>query len=655
MPPNFERLTGTMLHSFPDKLIRNRRRPSPAWCALALLFAAATSAEVRIVVNGVDDALRSNILNHNDVFRFADSTALSDHGLDDITQQSIDNARAALRPYGYYDPEVRGRYYREADGEPVIELTVKPGAPVVIRRMAVDIEGLGASVRELKRWRSAWPLAVGDRLDQVAWERQKELGLEIANAAGYLDATYRVRRLALDLPARSAEADLVMETGRRYVVGRIEFSDHVLQPGVVEYIPRFEPGDPYTVQLMDDFRLDLWRTGYFTEVNVIESRHPDRDPPAVDLRVELETETRNTYTGALGYGTDTGIRLQANWTKQPMSLRGDRIDVGAGWQEVNREFAVRGAYRLPIANRAREYWVVDAKISFENQDLELKRTDEDENFLTIANGDVDERHVKGGWLKVLNAESGEKQTFVKPFVQYLNSERSYSLIDPEQFSDGGEPDPEIENLLRGIDNAFSVGVDFDIVAIVGQAFETRGYHDRAWIFASDSAIGSEVDFLQVYLSTRRSYLRGQRWKYLLRAEVGYTDADVHTVNVDVDGIPIELSVTELPNFYRFKAGGSASVRGYDFEQLSNNNVGSNNIVTASAEVEYRLTNKWSAAVFADIGNAFNDWSEVDLKLGVGVGIRWYSIAGPIRLDIAQARDFTDRPWRIHVTIGTPLL
>jgi translocation and assembly module TamA len=120
-------------------------------------------------------------------------------------------------------------------------------------------------------------------------------------------------------------------------------------------------------------------------------------------------------------------------------------------------------------------------------------------------------------------------------------------------------------------------------------------------------------------------------------------------------VPLELSVTSLPNFYRFKAGGSASVRGYDFEQLSNNNIGSNNIVTASAEFEYRLTDKWSGAVFADIGNAFNDWSDVDLKLGVGVGVRWYSIAGPIRLDVAQAYDFEDRPWRVHLTIGTPLL
>ena len=210
-------------------------------------------------------------------------------------------------------------------------------------------------------------------------------------------------------------------------------------------------------------------------------------------------------------------------------------------------------------------------------------------------------------------------------------------------------------MLHGTDNALSAGVDIDIVAIVGKSFETRGRRDRAWLFGASRSAGSETDFVQAYLSTRRSFLRGERWKFIVRAEVGYTDADVDTFSVDVEGVPLQLSVTELPNFYRFKAGGSASVRGYAFEELSNNNIGSNNIVTASAEVEFRLTNNWSVAAFADIGNAFNDWSEPELKLGTGIGVRWYSIAGPIRLDIAQARDFTDKPWRIHVTIGTPLL
>ncbi|HEX5789270.1 MAG TPA: BamA/TamA family outer membrane protein [Woeseiaceae bacterium] len=631
------------------KAPRRRRR----LCAYLLVLTAPAAADVTFEVQGVEDPLLQNIVNHNNVLRMGRPADISDEELDEIAEEARTRTREALQPYGYYHPVVRSRHSRNDAGEPVVQLTVDPGPPVVIRTVDFEVAGPGASQRELSRWRRDWPLGPGGRLDQVTWEEQKQAGLDIAREGGYLGASYTAHRLALDLERNTADLTLHMETGPRYVVGDVTYSDHVLRPEIVEEIPRFEAGDPYSSQLLDDFRLDLWRTGYFTEVDVVANTRPDAEPPAVDLRVELATETRNRYQGALGYGTDTGIRLQANWSRHPMSSRGDRVDVAAGWQDVNNEFAIRGTYRRPLVRRVREFWVVDAKISFENQDLEVKRTDEDENFLTIANGNVDERHVKAGWLKLLNAEAGEKQTSLQPFVQYLSSERSYDPVEPVDVVLAG--DREFEQLLRGTDNALSVGLNYDVIAIVGQSFETRGYHDQAWVFASSKALGSDTEFTQAYVSTRRSWLRGQRWKYLLRAELGYTDAAVDTVDVAIDGVPLELSVTQLPNFYRFKAGGSASVRGYDFEQLSNNNIGSNNVITASAEIEYRITNKWSAAAFADIGNAFNDWSDTDLKLGVGVGVRWYSIAGPIRLDVAQARDFTGQPWRVHLTIGTPLL
>ena len=84
-------------------------------------------------------------------------------------------------------------------------------------------------------------------------------------------------------------------------------------------------------------------------------------------------------------------------------------------------------------------------------------------------------------------------------------------------------------------------------------------------------------------------------------------------------------------------------------------MGSNNIVTASAEIELRIFQKWSIATFFDIGDAFNDWNTMELRKGVGAGIRWYSIAGPISIDVARALDFEGKPWRLHFTIGTPLL
>ena len=96
------------------------------------------------------------------------------------------------------------------------------------------------------------------------------------------------------------------------------------------------------------------------------------------------------------------------------------------------------------------------------------------------------------------------------------------------------------------------------------------------------------------------------------------------------------------------------MRGYSYESLSNNGIGSNNVLTASVEVERRVLGDWSVAAFMDAGNAFNDWSDKRLRKGVGVGVRWYAIGFPLRLDVASALDLEGEPWRVHFTIGSTL-
>ncbi len=626
--------------------------------AAALLLAAAAgvnAAEIHYEVTGVGDALAANVLSHVRAFQIGQTPSGERDGLERAAEEAAGKARAALRPYGYYAPVI-GTTLRGAGGDsPVIVIDVDPGPPIIIDSVQVEVRGEGAGHRSLVSWQSNWPLTRGKVLDQTVWEARKQFAIDAAERVGYLAAEFAEHTLAIDLVTNRAALTLILDTGPRFRFGEIDFGEHVLKPGIVEYIPRFESGDPYSRRLLDKLRMDLWKSGYFTYVDVQENPRPDAAPPVVDLTVRVATDTRNYYQGSLGVGSDTGLRMQAQWSKHPMSSNGDRIDVGIGWQQEDDEFSLRGTYRLPRPNRAREYWTADLVLKNENQDLEIKQRPEDDDFIRIANGKVDELHLRTGRLKVRNFKGGEKQAFETLFVQLLNGERE--LVPepnvPQLLNIAA--DPLRGNFLKGTDNAVSLGIDYDLVSVYGKGWDTTGHRERAWLFAASQAIGSDSDFTQIYLSTRSSYLRGERWKFLLRAEVGYSDAKVDEFTVDVDGQPIDLSVTRLPNFYRFRAGGSNSVRGYGFEELSNNLIGSNHIVTASAEIEMKFLQSWSLAAFFDIGNAFNDWDKPELRKGAGLGIRWYSIAGPIRIDVAQALDIEDRPWRIHFTIGTPLL
>ena len=619
---------------------------------LLMLHAVAAADSVRIDLRGVDGALRANVLAHLGDVRIDPRRRLSERAEERILATSRQRIRDALKPYGYYAPGIDAELARDGD-DFVLTLRVQPGTPVRIARGEVSLSGGGATDRELVAWRGSMPLRTGMRLDQPAWTAYKETGLDTARRSGYLAAAYAEQRIAIDLDAASADLTLELDTGPRYVMGRTIFEDNALRPGVLESIPRFEPGEFYNARLINRFRIDLSATGYFDSVTVTESRNDAADPPSVDLRVITETGKRNRMQGAIGVGTDTGIRLQANYTRVPMSSRGDRLDAGIGWREIDDELALRGTYRIPQNKRRRHYWIADGTLTFENRDLEVKRRDEDEDFIPVANGNIDDRHLRLGQLMVRNRSAGDRQRLTTLFAQFLSSTNDYQ---PFSVVDGVGPlSGDIDSLLRGNDAAGSVGVEVNVVDVQGRGFANRGKRDTFWLFRSLYSRNENAGFTQAYASSRRVYNVGERGKWLIRGEIGYTESKVDRVSIDIGTEVLDLSVTRLPSFYRFRAGGSTSVRGYGPEQLSNNNVGSNHLVTASVEYEHRFLPKWSLAGFVDVGNAFNDWSEPELKTGVGLGLRWYSVVGPVRVDIAQARDFTGQPWRVHLSVGTPLL
>ena len=76
------------------------------------------------------------------------------------------------------------------------------------------------------------------------------------------------------------------------------------------------------------------------------------------------------------------------------------------------------------------------------------------------------------------------------------------------------------------------------------------------------------------------------------------------------------------------------------------------MIASSVEYQYSFAEQWRAATFIDNGNAFNSLSD-SLKTAVGVGIRWVSPVGPIRLDLAQPLN-DDKGWRIHFSMGPEL-
>jgi translocation and assembly module TamA len=156
---------------------------------------------------------------------------------------------------------------------------------------------------------------------------------------------------------------------------------------------------------------------------------------------------------------------------------------------------------------------------------------------------------------------------------------------------------------------------------------------------------------------------GDRSRLILRASAGALEAD------DFDRLPPEL---------RFFAGGDRSVRGFDYQQIGERRpltdevqrklqerypgreiptdgvIGGHYLTTASAEFEHYFTEQWGGAVFVDAGDAFN--SRPNANVGAGVGVRWRSPVGIVRVDFAipVRTDLDDRGLRFHIMIGPDL-
>jgi translocation and assembly module TamA len=628
-----------------------------SFCLLGIFLSTiALGDELELVVNGVEGVLLENVEARTQIFRIAGNTRLSRRRLEQMVADGELQAVAALRPFGYYDAKVSSELISTGNGNWRIILNVEKGPPVMITAYEITVTGDGREDSDLKEWQANWPLVTGQIINQATWEELKEAALRLCSAHGYLNAEFVRQEIRLDLVNNQASLVLTLDTGVQALMGTIVFNQDSVNPVVLENLPRFAEGQPYDEWLLEQFRLDLWRTGYFENIAVVEERRLEESPPRVNLVVNMEERNRNTYQGSIGYGTDTGIRVQALWTRHLLSTRGDSLDVGIGWQDVRNELQFRTNYRQPRLVAARQYWTAELAFRTQQQKFKVRPDDIVEDSVTIAEGNVYDYSFRPGWLIVRGLDEGRQQVHEHWFVEFLKETNTFSPVEPvpDARTPASLEEEERETISEPSEN-LSIGVSWDWPSVRGNGFETVGHRHRAHIFTSNTAWGSDFDFSQVYVSSAWIMNWRERWKLLLRGEAGYSNADVLERTTEADGKLIRLSVTELPYLYRFKAGGSQSVRGYGFEDLSNNNVGSNNIITASAELEYRFLEKWSTAAFFDVGNAFNDWDRMKLRKGVGVGIRWYSIAGPIRLDFAKAIDEPGNPWRIHFTIGTPLL
>lgn len=511
----------------------------------------------------------------------------------------------ALRALGYYSPMIQWEVVEQPgdDETPArLVLTVQPGEPIRVRSRQVSIEGPASRDPDFVGTLPEKP-SEGDVLNHGQYSTLRQTIQNRATRLGYFDGEFTTRRLEVNPEQHTADISLVFRSGVRYRLGEVSFKEgHGFEEQLLEEFVRFEPGEIYHADKVARLSGDLSNSGYFSGVDIDASPGKAEDG-VIPVSVDLTTRPPRSVAAGVGFSTDVGPRFSGNWREHwinPMGhRRGAQTELSAPRQNV-------GAwYELPLDPPMTDSIRLSA--GYQREDIE----DVESELLTL--GQQWKHQLDNGWLQVASIRwEGERFRI-------------------------GDDDPEQSSLLLP-------GLGYSKLQADSPLDPSRGYRIQFDVTGSHRAVISDVDILHANVLVKGLYTLADNHRFLSRFQFG--------------GVATNR-FSDVPPSLRFFAGGDQTVRGYGYETLSPRNsedvaIGGRYLMVGSVEYQYEFTENWRVAAFVDEGNAMDDLSD-PLATGAGVGIRWISPVGPLRLDVAKGLDPEfGGEWRVHFSMGPEL-
>ena len=563
-----------------------------------LLPLSAYGLDYSVEIKGLDRDAAANARAFLSIEREKERKDLSVSRLRLLHKKAVAEIHKALEPFGYFKPEIKSDLRQQGERYQA-SYEVTPGPLIRLSEVDIQILGDGSSDPALT---TRFPLAVGDVLNQAVYEQAKQRLLAKAIEHGYLDATYALRQVRVDLGPYQAHIRLHLKTGKHFRFGEVRFVQDVMNPEFLARYLRFKPGDPFSHEKLLELQSDLIDSEYFSQVEVLTLRDKAQGD-RVPIEVVCTPNKRDRYRVGLGYSTDTGPRITLDWKRRRFGPNGHRLLSELRLSQPQSTFKTE--YLIPLERPSKDS--LSYGFALENYDTDARK----------------------GTLALVNA---------KHSVELENSWRRTLGLD-YSYEDFEVADQR--------DTAFLLvpNVQWTRIKTDGKPFIQRGKRLDLRVEGAMERLLSSTSYLQ--FSTHDKYIHGfggGDWRLLARADLGLTLAQ---------------ELLELPASKRFFAGGDNSVRGFNLDELGPKDaedqlIGGRYLAVASLELERRIVGKWSAAVFIDAGNAFDPDYATEIAYGVGFGVRWQSPVGPIRVDLAAGLSADQVEPRLHIVVGPEL-
>lgn len=506
----------------------------------------------------------------------------------------------ALRPYGHYRSETQAQLQSVAEGRYLLLVKVAPGDPVRVARRDLAIGGSGAGEPTLQALLRTFPLAAGEVLRQDRYEQAKGELKAKAVDLGYLDAEFARHVVAIEPDRSSCAIELLLDTGPRYRFGPLFISvDRPFAEGFIRRNVTFAEGELFSYAQLGRTQLNLLNTDRFHDVVVNPRRELTRDRQ-VPIHILLKANPRHRLKPGVGYGTDTGPRFSLRYQNLSVFDLGHEfrtdLNVAASKQALNLTYIIPEPQNLASETRFKLGFERENPATYESRTLFI----EGERLRGFG-----ENRIGSAYLRLQQED----------YIVGLQDDRARLVIPG----------------LRWRDSYLDHPLD-----------PTQGYRYRLEVRGTDQSLGSDTSLLQLFGGGDALVPLPVGFSLLLRGEGGATWQDD--------------PLSEVPPTLRFFAGGDRSVRGYGYNSLGpvdavGKVIGGRHLLVGSAEIEYALFKEWGLALFFDVGNAFDSWTDFELRQGVGFGLRRKTVIGPVKVDLARQIRVDDPSWRLHVTIG----
>ncbi|GAA3909076.1 autotransporter assembly complex family protein [Sphingomonas limnosediminicola] len=497
-----------------------------------------------------------------------------------------------LRSQGYYDAVVEPRTERAADGLRVV-LTADPGQQY--RFASVELPGLSQAGEEGSKFRDVFGVKAGD---PVIAQDVIDAGTALTTALGQNGfASAKIGEQRVDVNHQTHLATLVLPVdpgpvarfGTIRVSGSPPFSARHLA-----IIARFKRGDLFKRSKIDDLRRALIATTLVAsaDVEVI----PVDGGRVVDLAVKLEPAPSHTIAGELGYGTGQGVRAEASWTDRNFMNPEGALTL-RGVLGTREQLA---AVQLRRSNFMKRDQVLNLQASAGHQ-----RYDAYEARTVRLAGNI-ERQSNFIWQKTWTWSYGAEVLATDEQGVFSTS----GIKDTRTFFIAALP------LALGYDGSDNL-LD-----------PTTGFRLSGRLSPELSAHGGKF-----------AYARGQ---IDASAYKRVSDQVVAAGRIRL-GTIVGASAFDIAPSRRFYSGGGGSVRGYGYQQLGPKDadgdpIGGRGLAEFALEARIRLKQfggNFGVVPFFDGGSLtyhalpdFSTW-----RFAAGIGARYYSSFGPIRIDL----------------------